>query len=974
MITMNVSVIIPAHNAVDTLSETLESLLAQTHGQWEAIVVNDGSTDKTDAIVTNYSQKDSRIHSIWQPQGGEASARNTGINLANYDWLLFLDADDWIASSYLEKMTNTLAADPSLDAVHCGWARVLPHGKLGAENYCPQSENMFDLFACYCAFAIHACVVRRTLVKAVGGFDTSLRTCPDWDLWQRIARTGTRFGAVHEVLAFYRMRQNSASINGYQILTDGLRVITRGHAPDQRVPLSDPLYVNGMPFENITAARFYFSCWAAGLVIGRGEDARPLLAAIKDDREPALNPNHIARHIFGAVLHSAAELPEAWIELWPGLKQRIEEFLVALEDQSKTPGLNRRASMILIRMIIENSSAPKPITVGTVHVILVDVTKPITDVSVPAGIERLYCIIELEKSKLGTIELPVCDTIVSRYVLMDAIAARFAWSIIGKFFETTVYKKLTEKNMHDSIGWNTFLQEIWGCPNLSQNYFHQTDVRTSNKNKWQSILKTIRSSLRKPGNYFFESAPVLKRGLNGNWIIIEVSEDIVDMRVSGKEINILLTVGGVAIGALTISVKDNIIRASELRAALTDASGYELCCAAVREGLLGRPITEKMSLRERLANSAANVRQHTQSDDAINVPVNINPAPNYVHAISQALLPSQHGMVFGRHTQGTIGTSVSRRAILPSAAINDLITAASVTGEPVFQTSESSKNPVYAVYAPDLAWLPLIEKQESTPSAMANKTVSLPNGKTSRKNCNKTDTITNKLPILMYHRISPTGASATARYRVTPESFEEQIKYLYEAGFYSAGLDDWFTAMRTKNPLPGRAILITFDDGYQDFLTFAWPVLKRYGFSAIVFIVTDEIGGINRWDNAYGEQIPLLGWTDIHLLYREGVEFGSHTTSHPYLTALSASEVVREGACSRAVLWRELGVPIKAFAYPHGAEDEVVQHLIGACGYIYGLSCRWGLSTYHDSPLALPRLEVFGSDNLQNFIAKLNIH
>ncbi len=974
MSAMNVSIIIPAHNAADTLSETLESLLAQTHRHWEAIIVNDGSTDETDAIATNYSKKDARIYSIGQQQGGEAAARNTGINRANFDWLLFLDADDWIAPSYLEKMTNTLAFDPSLNAVYCGWARVTPHGKLGAENYCSQSENIFGLFACCCAFAIHACVVRRTLIKAVGGFDTSLRTCPDWDIWQRIARTGTRIGAVHEVLAFYRMRRNSASINGKQILTDGLRVITRGHSLDPRVPFADPLYVNGMPFENISAARFYFLCWAAGLVIGRGEDARPLLAALKDDREPALDPKHIARNIFGAVLHSAAELPEAWIELLPGLKQRIEEFLVALEDQSKTPGLNRRAYMALIRMIIENSSAPKPITLGTVYVILADITQPITDVSVPVGVERLYCIVEIEKLRLGTIELPVCDGIVSRYVLMDAIAARFAWSIIGKFFEMTVYKKLTVKDRHDSIGWKTFLQEIWGCPNLSQKYFHQTGERISNKNKWWSILKRIRNYLRKPSVYFLESAPVLKHCLNGNWLIIEVSEDIDDIQVSGQEINILLTVGGVALGAVTISIRGNIIRASELRAALTNASGYELCCAAVREGLLGKSITEEMSLRERLANSAANARQHTQSDDDIKAPVNINPAPNYIRATRQALLPSKHGMVFGRHTQGLIGTSVSRRAVLPSATVSDLVNAASVTGEPIFQTSESSNNPVYAVYAPDLVWLPPIEKKVSTTNAMVNKTVSLPNGKTSRKNCNKIDTITSKLPILMYHRISPTGAPATARYRVTPESFEEQVKYLHDAGFYSIGLDDWYTAMKTKSPLPGRAILITFDDGYQDFLTFAWPVLKRYGFSAIVFIVTDEIGGVNRWDNAYGEQIPLLGWTDIRLLYGEGVEFGSHTTSHPYLPALSASEIVREGARSRAILCRELGVIIKAFAYPHGAEDEVVLHLIGACGYVYGLSCRWGLSTYHDSPLALPRLEVFGSDNLQNFIAKLNIH
>ena len=72
----------------------------------------------------------------------------------------------------------------------------------------PQSGDMFAVFARHSAFAMHACIVRRLLVDAVGGFDTSLRTCEDWDLWQRIARTGSRFGVIREVLAFYRMRRS----------------------------------------------------------------------------------------------------------------------------------------------------------------------------------------------------------------------------------------------------------------------------------------------------------------------------------------------------------------------------------------------------------------------------------------------------------------------------------------------------------------------------------------------------------------------------------------------------------------------------------------------------------------------------------------------------------------------------------------------------------------------------------------------
>ena len=93
---MNVSVIIPAYNAVETIADTLESLIAQTYPHWEAIVVNDGSSDATDEITREFVERDARIRMITQPNGGEGAARNTGIAQAQYDWLLFLDADDWI--------------------------------------------------------------------------------------------------------------------------------------------------------------------------------------------------------------------------------------------------------------------------------------------------------------------------------------------------------------------------------------------------------------------------------------------------------------------------------------------------------------------------------------------------------------------------------------------------------------------------------------------------------------------------------------------------------------------------------------------------------------------------------------------------------------------------------------------------------------------------------------------------------------
>jgi peptidoglycan/xylan/chitin deacetylase (PgdA/CDA1 family)/2-polyprenyl-3-methyl-5-hydroxy-6-metoxy-1,4-benzoquinol methylase len=229
-----------------------------------------------------------------------------------------------------------------------------------------------------------------------------------------------------------------------------------------------------------------------------------------------------------------------------------------------------------------------------------------------------------------------------------------------------------------------------------------------------------------------------------------------------------------------------------------------------------------------------------------------------------------------------------------------------------------------------------------------------------------------ELPILMYHSVAPNGSAARARYRVTPEAFEAQLQYLRDAGFRSATLDEWRETKPQGKPLLGRAVVLTFDDGFRDFAEHAWPLLRRYGFGGLVFLATDHVGGTNAWSRVYSEPAPLLDWDEVRRLRAEGAEFGSHTATHPFLTALSPAEVAREAARSRATLQRELGEPVTALAYPYGAEDAVVQHLAGAVGYTYGLSCRPGRSRLGDPLLALPRIEVGRRDTLHDFIAKLD--
>ena len=103
------------------------------------------------------------------------------------------------------------------------------------------------------------------------------------------------------------------------------------------------------------------------------------------------------------------------------------------------------------------------------------------------------------------------------------------------------------------------------------------------------------------------------------------------------------------------------------------------------------------------------------------------------------------------------------------------------------------------------------------------------------------------VPILMYHRIAAEGPLRLERYRVTPKLFSDQLTALYQAGYRTIGIQELIHAIERDEPLTGKPIVLTFDDGYRDFLTDALPLLRVHGFSATIFLVAEHIGGGARF-------------------------------------------------------------------------------------------------------------------------------
>src|SRR5690242_2607550 len=180
--TPEISIITPTFDAAASLPRMLDSVSRQKLSDWEHIIVIDGAYDDSLAIATAAAALDARIRVIEQANAGASAARNRGIDAARGTWLLFLDADDTIAPSHLKRLLARGARDA--DVVCSGYIRRDAAGrKVGTYRVPPLDADPFRAIVEMPPTAIHAILVRRDAVRAVGGFDPALRTNEDWDLW-----------------------------------------------------------------------------------------------------------------------------------------------------------------------------------------------------------------------------------------------------------------------------------------------------------------------------------------------------------------------------------------------------------------------------------------------------------------------------------------------------------------------------------------------------------------------------------------------------------------------------------------------------------------------------------------------------------------------------------------------------------------------------------------------------------------------
>ncbi|MBT4310635.1 MAG: polysaccharide deacetylase family protein [Anaerolineae bacterium] len=189
------------------------------------------------------------------------------------------------------------------------------------------------------------------------------------------------------------------------------------------------------------------------------------------------------------------------------------------------------------------------------------------------------------------------------------------------------------------------------------------------------------------------------------------------------------------------------------------------------------------------------------------------------------------------------------------------------------------------------------------------------------------------IPILVYHRIIADDGLGNASGNAVPVSmFERQMRYLHDHDYHSLSLVECLQSSRGAATRHKKIFAITFDDGFEDFSTLALPILRRYGFKATMFLVTDYLEDNNHSDNSTTAS-PLLDWKQVKRLSEEGVDFGSHTCSHPHLPRLSSELIYHELVESKKCLETELGCEIPFLAYPYGESNSEVCRIAMKAGY-----------------------------------------
>ena len=222
-----------------------------------------------------------------------------------------------------------------------------------------------------------------------------------------------------------------------------------------------------------------------------------------------------------------------------------------------------------------------------------------------------------------------------------------------------------------------------------------------------------------------------------------------------------------------------------------------------------------------------------------------------------------------------------------------------------------------------------------------------------------------RVPILMYHHISDNARwpddGRMKRLTVQPEQFTAQLDYLQQAGYTTITLDELATALQTGTPMPAKPVILTFDDGYKDFATKAFPLLQRYQAKATIFIISGRV-----------DETDYLTWDDLRTLAASPlITVGAHTRNHPQLTKIKPEHSFEELEQGKTDPETNLQISVHHLAYPSGNYNDTTVAQATKIGYTTAVTVHYGVDERATKLLRLPRVFVNGGTPLADFVEGL---
>ncbi|TGU88824.1 glycosyltransferase [Mesorhizobium sp. M00.F.Ca.ET.151.01.1.1] len=957
-----VSIVIPAHNTEATLARALDCLLEQEVVDWEAIIVDDASTDSTPAIIAGYVERDARFRTLSSCAHSPAGARNDGISTARGQWLMFLDADDWVDASFLAKILAALKTAPDAVAAYCGSRRVMPDGAFTPSSIAPEvAIQPFETFARRCAIATHAVLVDRETIVELGGFDASLRTCEDWDLWQRVARLGKNWVMVDEPLAFHRASPNALSRNSTQMLADAGIVIARGFSPDPRVKRPGLAHANGATEatgRTASEALAWFALWNAASDCGSGgssinpQSLRALPAGRKWARE-------IAKVALDGLMVGSLSAPAHLAARWDRFGGALTALIIELGKVWGDPVAARRVQYHLEQMLLDADDLAAPRRLARTLGIRVDARNP-TSTELPEGIDQIYAYLMMDGRIEAVVQFGVLGNVTRRHWIELILnlapqkddGADTSETLAAEALSTTAerrpdpdshFGKLARlaSEARELVLSSAEATQPLPAPRRSPASDGHDKDRTA---FWNSYFAT-----EDPWNYtstyeqekYERQLEILPAGPIRRALELACAEGHFTRQLALR------------VGHLT-ATDISAIAVERARARCSDQPNVEFgVLDFMADTLPGEMDLIFCSEVLYYLDDLAELQRFTKK-----VAEALAPGGSFISAHAFVLRDNPERTGFDWNTFG--GQTISETL----TATEGLVLEQSIQTELYRIDRFRRLSPDHTATEPVIDHVPV---RASIGIGVARNIV-WGGARALRRDVARSER-RQRIPVLMYHGVADEGPAALARFRLTPAAFAGQMAWLRANGFHAVMSEQLEWSIANRQPFAGRPVLITFDDGFQNFADHAWPILRAHDLTAEVFLVTDLVGESAKWDAVSGPPTRLMDAGTVRRLAAEGAFFGSHLATHRAIDGLSSSDLAAELLRSRMFVERWTSRPTSAFAAPFSVTDRRLGRLARECGYRIGFGGRHGPADLDSDPIDLPRIEIRGDRSLDDFVA-----